>query len=154
MRARNWTGTASAPRWYCVAPGLFLGTRAITTLAAGPSFALPRDGWRALLQLAPAAIPAPGIARPPAAPAAPAAGPPPPRHPPHDAAQHPIGVFGPHRPDQAKDITVTGQVADADLGNLFPRSWRIAAAGNSFPMASSTVGTGKPGSTDGWCGST
>ena len=73
MRARNWTGTASAPRWYCVAAGLFLGTRAITTLAAGASFAVPGDGWRSLFQLAAAAILAAGIARPRAARAAVAA---------------------------------------------------------------------------------
>ena len=67
MRARNWAGTASIPRWYCVAAGLFLGTRAITTLAAGASFAVPGDGWRSLFQLAAVAILAAGIARPQAA---------------------------------------------------------------------------------------
>lgn len=64
MHARKWTGTASVPRWYCVAAGLFLGTRAITTLAAGASFAVPGDGWRSLFQLAAAAILAAGIGRP------------------------------------------------------------------------------------------
>ena len=51
MRAKDWTGAASVPRWYCVAVGLFLGIRAITTLAAGASFAVPGDGWRSLFQL-------------------------------------------------------------------------------------------------------
>jgi hypothetical protein len=51
VHARNWTGIASVPRWYGVAAGLFLGIRAITTLAAGASFAIPGDGWRSLFQL-------------------------------------------------------------------------------------------------------
>jgi hypothetical protein len=64
MRASNWTGTASVPRWYGVAAGLFLGIRAVTTLAAGASFAVPGDGWRALFQLVAVAILAVGIASP------------------------------------------------------------------------------------------
>jgi hypothetical protein len=64
MRAKNWTGAASAPRWYAVAIGLFLGIRAISTLAAGASFAVPGDGWRSLFQLVAVAILAAGIASP------------------------------------------------------------------------------------------
>jgi hypothetical protein len=64
---KGWTGTASVPRWYCVAVGLFLGIRAVTTLAAGASFAMPGDGWRALFQLAAVAIVAAGITSPRAA---------------------------------------------------------------------------------------
>ena len=67
MRARNWTGAASIPRWYGVAIGLFLGIRAITTLAAGASFAVPGDGWRSLFQFVAVAILAAGIASPRAA---------------------------------------------------------------------------------------
>lgn len=67
MYAKNWTGAASVPRWYAVAAGLFLGIRAITTLAAGASFAVPGDGWRSLFQLAAVAILAAGIASPRAA---------------------------------------------------------------------------------------
>ena len=67
MRAKDWTGAASVPRWYCVAVGLFLGIRAITTLAAGASFAVPGDGWRSLFQLVAVAILAAGIASPRAA---------------------------------------------------------------------------------------
>jgi len=64
MRAKNWTGAASVPRWYAVAVGLFLGIRAISTLAAGTSFAVPGDGWRSLFQLVAVAILAAGIASP------------------------------------------------------------------------------------------
>ena len=67
MRAKDWTGAASVPRWYCVTVGLFLGIRAITTLAAGASFAVPGDGWRSLFQLVAVAILAAGIASPRAA---------------------------------------------------------------------------------------
>ena len=73
MRAKNWTGAASAPRWYAVAVGLFLGIRAVTTLAAGASFAVPGDGWRSVFQLAAAAVLAAGVASPRAARAAVAA---------------------------------------------------------------------------------
>lgn len=64
MWVKGWTGAASAPRWYCVAVALFLGVRAITTLAAGASFAVPGDGWRAVFQLAAVAILAAGVASP------------------------------------------------------------------------------------------
>jgi hypothetical protein len=64
MRPKNWTGVASVPRWYAVAIGLFLGIRAIATLAAGASFAVPGDGWRSLFQLIAVAILAVGIASP------------------------------------------------------------------------------------------
>lgn len=64
MRAKNWTGAASLPRWYAVAVGLFLGIRAVTTLAAGASFAVPGDGWRSVFQLAAVAVLAAGIASP------------------------------------------------------------------------------------------
>jgi hypothetical protein len=73
VRAKNWTGSASAPRWYAVAVGLFLGIRAVTTLAAGASFALPGDGWRSVFQLAAVAVLAAGLASPRAARAAVAA---------------------------------------------------------------------------------
>jgi hypothetical protein len=39
--ATGWTGAVSAPRWYCAAVALFLGVRAISTLVAGASFAMP-----------------------------------------------------------------------------------------------------------------
>ena len=64
MRVKDWTGAASVPRWYCVAIALFLGVRAITTLAAGASFAVPGDGWRAVFQLVAVAILVAGAARP------------------------------------------------------------------------------------------
>jgi hypothetical protein len=67
MRAKDWTEAASAPRWYAVAVGLFLGVRAITTLAAGASFAVPGDGWRSVFQLVAVAILAAGVASPRAA---------------------------------------------------------------------------------------
>jgi hypothetical protein len=67
MRAKNWTGVASVPRWYGAAVGLFLGVRSVTTLAAGASFAVPGDGWRSLFQLVAVAILAAGIASPRAA---------------------------------------------------------------------------------------
>jgi hypothetical protein len=73
VRAKNWTGSASAPRWYAAAVGLFLGIRAVTTLAAGASFAVPGDGWRSVFQLAAVAVLAAGIASPRAARAAVAA---------------------------------------------------------------------------------
>jgi predicted nucleotidyltransferase len=37
-------------------------------------------------------------------------------------------------PVQAEDITVTGQVADADLGNLFPRVFRLVTAGYTYTV--------------------
>jgi hypothetical protein len=64
MRASNWTGAAGVPRWYGVAAGLFLGIRAISTLTAGASFAVPGDGWRSLFQLIAVAILAVRIANP------------------------------------------------------------------------------------------
>ena len=64
MRVKDWTGAAGVPRWYCVAAALFLGVRAITTLAAGASFAVPGDGWRAVFQLIAVAILAAGAASP------------------------------------------------------------------------------------------
>lgn len=64
MHVKNWAGAASVPRWYCVAIALFLGIRAITTLAAGASFAVPGDGWRAVFQLAAVAVLAAGVASP------------------------------------------------------------------------------------------
>jgi hypothetical protein len=64
VRVKDWTGAASVPRWYCVAMALFLGVRAITTLAAGASFAVPGDGWRAAFQLAAVAVLVAGVARP------------------------------------------------------------------------------------------
>jgi hypothetical protein len=64
VRVKDWTGAASVPRWYCAAMALFLGVRAVTTLAAGASFAVPGDGWRAVFQLVAVAILAAGAARP------------------------------------------------------------------------------------------
>jgi hypothetical protein len=64
MHATNWTGAASAPRWYGVAIGLFLAIRAVSTLASGASFTVPGDGWRSLFQLIAVAILAAGIASP------------------------------------------------------------------------------------------
>jgi hypothetical protein len=64
MDAKNWTGPTSVARWYCVAIGLFLGIRAITTLTSGASFAVPGDGWRAVFQLIAVVILAAGIAVP------------------------------------------------------------------------------------------
>jgi hypothetical protein len=37
-------------------------------------------------------------------------------------------------PVQARDITVTGQVTDADLGNLFPRTFRLVTAGYTYTI--------------------
>jgi predicted nucleotidyltransferase len=37
-------------------------------------------------------------------------------------------------PVQARDITVTGQVADADLGNLFPRVFRVLTGGYAYTV--------------------
>src|SRR6266566_3554229 len=37
-------------------------------------------------------------------------------------------------PVQAKDITVTGQVADADLANLFPRVFRLVTVGYTYTV--------------------
>ncbi|WP_197517717.1 hypothetical protein [Mycobacterium sp. E796] len=66
----GWTGTTSAPRWYCVFIALFLGVRATSTLVAGASFNLPGDGWRSVWQLAMVVVLAVGIAYPRAASAA------------------------------------------------------------------------------------
>jgi len=41
----------SAQQCYCLAVGTFLLVRGLSTLAAGASFALPGDGWRAIFQL-------------------------------------------------------------------------------------------------------
>jgi hypothetical protein len=60
----NWTGAAGVLRWYSVAVGLFLGIRAVSTLASGASFAVPGDGWRSLFQLVAVVILAVGIVRP------------------------------------------------------------------------------------------
>lgn len=60
----GWTGAASAPRWYCLAVALFLGVRAILTLAIGASFDLPGDGWRSVWQLVLVLVLSVGIARP------------------------------------------------------------------------------------------
>jgi hypothetical protein len=64
VHVKNWTGAASVPRWYSVAIALFLGIRAITTLTASPSFAVPGDGWRAVFQLVAVAVLVAGIASP------------------------------------------------------------------------------------------
>jgi hypothetical protein len=41
----------TAAQTFALLIGLFLAVRAITTLVAGASFALPGDGWRAAFQL-------------------------------------------------------------------------------------------------------
>jgi predicted nucleotidyltransferase len=38
------------------------------------------------------------------------------------------------RPGQARDVTVTGRVADADLGNLFPRMFRLLTVSGSITV--------------------
>src|SRR5581483_4450675 len=58
----GWSGAASAPRWYCLLVALFLGVRAVSTLAAHPNFAVPGDGWRSVWQLAMVALLAAGTA--------------------------------------------------------------------------------------------
>lgn len=47
---------ATPTRCYCVAIGLFLLIRAVTTVTTGASYGVPGDGWRATLQLAIAAV--------------------------------------------------------------------------------------------------
>jgi hypothetical protein len=37
-------------------------------------------------------------------------------------------------PVHARDVTVTGQVTDADLGNLFPRMFRLVTAGYAYTV--------------------
>jgi hypothetical protein len=37
-------------------------------------------------------------------------------------------------PGQTRDVTVTGQVADADLGNLFPRMFRLVTVGYTYTV--------------------
>jgi hypothetical protein len=37
-------------------------------------------------------------------------------------------------PVQARDITITGQVTSADLGNLFPRMFRLVTAGHAYTV--------------------
>jgi predicted nucleotidyltransferase len=49
------------------------------------------------------------------------------------AARTPYQLAGAF-PVQAKDITVTGQVADADLGNLFPRVFRLLTGGYAYTV--------------------
>jgi hypothetical protein len=50
-------------RCFCLAIGLFLLIRGATTLTAGAGFGLPGDGWRAILQVALAALLLAAIAR-------------------------------------------------------------------------------------------
>lgn len=63
----GWVGVVHAPRWYCVVVGMFLAVRAVSTLAAGASFALPGDGWRSIWQLLLVAVLMIGVASPRAA---------------------------------------------------------------------------------------
>lgn len=49
------------------------------------------------------------------------------------AARMPYQLAGVY-PVQAKDITITGQVADADLGNLFPRVFRLLTGGYAYTV--------------------
>jgi predicted nucleotidyltransferase len=37
-------------------------------------------------------------------------------------------------PVQAREVTVTGQVTDADLGNLFPRIFRVTTSGHTYTV--------------------
>ena len=37
-------------------------------------------------------------------------------------------------PVQAREITVTGQVAEADLGNLFPRMFKVQTDGHAWTV--------------------
>ncbi|MEV4418665.1 hypothetical protein AB0L40_01660 [Patulibacter sp. NPDC049589] len=50
-------------QWYAGLTIVFLGARAVSTLAAGASFGTPGDGWRSVLQLAICAVLAFGLAR-------------------------------------------------------------------------------------------
>ena len=58
------TSPLSAPRWFCLALGLFLLVRATTTLAAETDFATPGTGWRSVWQLVVVAVLAIGLIRP------------------------------------------------------------------------------------------
>ncbi len=49
------------------------------------------------------------------------------------AARTPYQLAGAF-PVQATDVTVTGQVADADLGNLFPRVFRLVTVGYTYTV--------------------
>jgi hypothetical protein len=53
-----------AARWYCLVVLLFLGVRALTTLAVGAGFGMPGAGWRAVWQLLLCAVLAVGLVRP------------------------------------------------------------------------------------------
>jgi hypothetical protein len=55
--------TIRAVRWYGAATVVFLGLRAVTTLAGGADFGMPGDGWRSVLQLAICAVLALGMSR-------------------------------------------------------------------------------------------
>jgi len=52
----RWLRSRTLAQSYCLLVGAFLLLRGASTLAAGASFALPGDGWRATFQLAIAAI--------------------------------------------------------------------------------------------------
>jgi hypothetical protein len=54
----------TAAQTFALLIGLFLAVRAVTTLAAGASFGLPGDGWRAAFQAGVAAALALALLRP------------------------------------------------------------------------------------------
>ncbi len=64
MRMENWKGAAGVLRWYGLVVGLFLFVRAVSTLVAGASFAVPGTGWRSVFQLVAVVILAFGLVRP------------------------------------------------------------------------------------------
>jgi Domain of unknown function (DUF4383) len=51
-----WLRSRTLAQSFCLLIGAFLLVRASSTLAAGASFALPGDGWRATFQMAIAAL--------------------------------------------------------------------------------------------------
>lgn len=53
---RRLARATTATRCYCLAIGLFLLIRGASTIMAGAGYGLPGDGWRAILQLALAAL--------------------------------------------------------------------------------------------------
>jgi hypothetical protein len=55
-RNTSWWRTRTPAEWYAILVGAFLAIRGASTLLAGPSFGHPGDGWRAVYQLAVAAI--------------------------------------------------------------------------------------------------
>jgi hypothetical protein len=52
----NWWRSRTAAEWYAIVVGTLLALRGASQLLAGASFSHPGEGWRALYQLAVAAI--------------------------------------------------------------------------------------------------